>query len=322
MKLLKRLLCVTLAAMTMATAIPAASAASEQAQLYPLILHIDGLRVYALNEKQQEVPAILYHGSFYLPVRTAGEWLGKTVGWNNTTQTVSLSGSVAPSFHTAPPTVSSFPYSYGEHINITPHQTIAILLDGQPQIFYTASGTQIYPLLYRGTTYLPLRSIASLLDMQPAWRNATAQESPMISLYTPMTEIQSIACLQYLTTVDTQAKVYTDVAASLMSIRNDKTALKTQLVEMQSILDKVLAMQLPDAPYLQRSGNTIANAAAEDLALLTDAIEKIQSHTVEELFQLEHGQAVGVLMQIATRSNLATTVNTLLDNFQRVGLQT
>lgn len=48
----------------------------------------------------------------------------------------------------------------------------------------------------------------------------------------------------------------------------------------------------------------------------------LQSHTVEELFQLEHGQAVGVLMQIATRSNLATTVNTLLDNFQRVGLQT
>ncbi|WP_125115082.1 copper amine oxidase N-terminal domain-containing protein [Agathobaculum sp. Marseille-P7918] len=322
MKLFKRILCGTLAALTVAASVPLASAADETAKLYPLTLHVDGLRVYALNEQQQEVPTILYQGSFYLPVRTAGEWLGKNVSWDGTTQTVSLSGSVEPSFHTALPSAPSFSYSYGESISIQPRPDMTILLDSQPQTFYTASGTQIYPLLYRGTTYLPLRSVASLIGMQPAWRNATAQDAPLISLYTPMTEAQSTACLQYLAAVSEQAKAYSDAAAGLMAEKDNKTALKAQLDEMQHILEQVSAMPIPDVPYLQHSGKTITDAVAADRALLTDAAAKLQTQTAEELFLLEHGQAVGVLMQAATQSNLSTAATALLNDYQRVGLQT
>ena len=322
MKLFRQILCGMLAATTMAGSLPAAHAADVSARLYPLTLHINGLRVYALDEQQQEVPTILYQGSFYLPVRTAGEWLGKSVGWNGATQTVSLSGSVAPFFHTTLPSAPAFSYAYGESVSVKPRPDMTILLENHPQAFFDTSGTQIPPLLYRGTTYLPLRNIAALINMQPAWRNATAQEAPMISLYTPMTSEQSIACLQYLIDVNIKAKSYMDAAAGLMAAKNSKSALNTQLKEMQSILNDVLQMDWPDVPYLQYAGKTLNIAVAEDQALLVEAMGKLQTQTIEELFQLEHGQATGVIMQAATGSQLDALSKSLLDDFQRNGLQT
>lgn len=321
MKRIQKILCTFFAVLAVVFALPTAGAVSDNtAQLYPLTLRVDGMRVYTLNEQQAEVPAILYKGSFYLPVRTAGEWTGKNVAWNNATRTVSLNGSVTSVFHTALPTKSAYTYNYGEKVQITPRKDLTITVDGAVQTFKTTSGTQIYPLLYRGTTYLPLRSVAGLIHMQPAWRNASKTDAPLVSLYSEMTDEQAAACQQYLTAVSAQSEQYMNNAASLIALKNDKDALNKQLDAMKANLAAVQAMQVPDVPYLKRSCTALVNAVDADYALLSDAQAKLQKQTTDELFKLNHGQATGAMLKVATESNLDSAIRALLSDYTRDGL--
>lgn len=56
---------------------------------------IDGTARTFYNVNGQKVDPALYNGSIYLPIRAIGEIMGKTVSWDGTTQTVSISGSTA-----------------------------------------------------------------------------------------------------------------------------------------------------------------------------------------------------------------------------------
>ena len=56
---------------------------------------IDGTARMFYNANGQKVDPALYNGSIYLPIRAIGEIMGKTVSWDGTTQTVSISGSTS-----------------------------------------------------------------------------------------------------------------------------------------------------------------------------------------------------------------------------------
>lgn len=74
---------------------------------------IDGVKrtFYDVNGKQ--VDPALYNGSIYLPIRAIGEIMGKTVSWNEATETVFLSGGSADGsvtdFDTSNPTKPTNP---------------------------------------------------------------------------------------------------------------------------------------------------------------------------------------------------------------------
>ena len=66
---------------------------------------IDGVTRTFYDAKGREVQPVEYQGSVYLPVRAIGELMGKTVGWSEATQTVTLSGgSTVTDYDTANPT--------------------------------------------------------------------------------------------------------------------------------------------------------------------------------------------------------------------------
>lgn len=54
---------------------------------------------------------------------------------------------------------------------LSPNLTVQI--DGTTRTFYNAQGQEVHPIVYQGTTYLPLRSIGELMNKNVNWNNAT-----------------------------------------------------------------------------------------------------------------------------------------------------
>ena len=52
-----------------------------------------------------------------------------------------------------------------------------IVVDNVEQTFYSASGSEMHPLVYNGSTYLPLRAIGELMGKNVTWDNDTKTAS-------------------------------------------------------------------------------------------------------------------------------------------------
>lgn len=50
---------------------------------------------------------------------------------------------------------------------------VSIIVDGELQSFQDANGKTVYPVMYEGTTYLPVRAISNLMGKAVNWDDAT-----------------------------------------------------------------------------------------------------------------------------------------------------
>ncbi len=50
---------------------------------------------------------------------------------------------------------------------------VTVQIDGTTRTFYNVQGQEVHPIVYMGTTYLPLRSIGELMNKNVDWNNAT-----------------------------------------------------------------------------------------------------------------------------------------------------
>ncbi len=146
----------------------------EQARLRPdYTIVIDGKEMNFKRADGSAAYALVYEDATYLPLRAIGEALGKNVNWNEKTKTITLSG-------TREDEVSSNEYvsASAKDVTVQVRSDFTIVIDGQEQTFKTSGGKAIYPLLYDGSTYLPLRAIGQIMDKDVAWE----QESKTITL--------------------------------------------------------------------------------------------------------------------------------------------
>lgn len=60
-----------------------------------------------------------------------------------------------------------------QQIAATLRPDITVKLDGEAQAFKNAKGETVYPIMYNGTTYLPVRSAGELAGFQVDWDQAT-----------------------------------------------------------------------------------------------------------------------------------------------------
>ena len=158
------LLCFVLALAGLSGCAKAASTVS--ARLRPdMSIVIDGSARDFYNASGQEVHPILYDGTTYLPVRAIGELMGKNVDWNQTTKTVTLSGSrTAASTAGAPDTAAR-----AADVAAEIRDDFTVVVDGVTRTFADANGKTVYPRLYSGSTYLPVRAVGELMGKTVAW---------------------------------------------------------------------------------------------------------------------------------------------------------
>ena len=188
-----------------------AALAAEPATVHAVIPMVDvyheSQNAYFYNEDQKPVTEISYHGTIYIPVRTAGEWMGKNVAWDQTSNTVSLTGSATPVVRgmNDPDAVSltkeeadarSQRYDNGMDVQLRPD--ISVTVDGQKQNFVNANGESVSPIAFYGTTYLPVRSIGELCGKTVTYSQAPDGNGGYVYIRAAMTDAEKAAVQSYL----------------------------------------------------------------------------------------------------------------------------
>ncbi len=156
-----------------------------------LFKDVNGARVYP----------IVYDGSTYLPVRAISEIMDEDIAWENANRTVYIGktldnpagkskskssdeksdkGSDKDSRETAGQGKYALGMARDKYlqpeektstvtVNIRPD--VKILYDFNQQDFKDANGSSVYPMIYQGSTYLPIRAISQLMGKDVDWDN-------------------------------------------------------------------------------------------------------------------------------------------------------
>lgn len=170
-KKFSRLLPLLCAAILLGSMILPARAVSEiTARLRPdYTIVIDGSQRIFYNAAGEQVHPISYDGTTYLPVRAIGELMGKNVDWKESTKTITLSGVRAAAAAAGTPDVNA----QSQDITAELRDDFTVVVDGSARTFTDASGKTVYPLLYQGSTYLPIRAIGELMGKTVSWDGKT-----------------------------------------------------------------------------------------------------------------------------------------------------
>lgn len=155
---------------TFGCGVSAFGATTATAQLSPQFhVVVDGVEQTFYTASGAEVHPLVYNGATYLPLRAIGELMDKNVNWDQTTQTVSLSGTRT----TRPSDGTPDEYAKPQIVSAQVCPEFTIMVDGVTRSFTDANGKRVYPLLYQGSTYLPLRAIGELMGKNVSWDNTT-----------------------------------------------------------------------------------------------------------------------------------------------------
>lgn len=179
-------------ALTAALAVPAAASSGTESitvTCRAIKIFVDGTAVIPTDAAGNPVEPFICDGTTYLPVRAVARALGLSVAWDEGTGTVSLTsgGTADPGSGTAAATNGT------KTITVT-RRDIRIAIDGAVITPTDAAGAAVEPFIYDGTTYLPVRAVASALGVAVGWDEATssvylgAQPQKMVWLLQSETE--------------------------------------------------------------------------------------------------------------------------------------
>ncbi len=146
----------------------------------------DKLQIFQ-NVQGQRVYPIVYNGSTYLPVRAVSALMDEEVQWDNYSKTVYIGKTLNnPNKSKAKKNTENEGAAQGfdkedyveptwksAQITVNVRPDITIMYDFVMQDFANESGNRIYPIVYEGSTYLPVRSISQLMKEPIRWDNVT-----------------------------------------------------------------------------------------------------------------------------------------------------
>lgn len=177
MKFGKRLMSLALAlVMIFGLTVNASAAVSQNvtAKLSPDIrVTLDGETQAMADANGNPVYPVLYNGTTYLPVRAIGNMMRLEVAWSPIDRTVMLFGHVAHTDASDKANSGTVPGAKPADITAQIDPGVIVEYDGKAQKMTDANGNTVYPILYNGTTYLPVRAVSDMLSIDVTWNQNT-----------------------------------------------------------------------------------------------------------------------------------------------------
>ena len=167
----KRFAIVTAAILVATMAVPTfgATIRTADAQLRSdFTIVVDGDEVDFKTSSGDAVYPILYEGTTYLPLRAIGELMGKNVNWDEKNKVITISGE-----RDSTSSNKDNPYIGKKDIRVQERPDFTIVVEDDEKEFYSVTGQRVYPILYNGSTYLPLRAIGEIMNKDVVWNNST-----------------------------------------------------------------------------------------------------------------------------------------------------
>ena len=178
----RRIATLLAAVLLLAVLCPARAYETKTATLHynGISIMLDGEYLTPQDVTGAAVNPFIIDGTTYLPIRAVASALGLEVGWEQETQTITLTSGGEANLGPGIPNADD-PYTAEAELK---YPGITIYLDGEKLIPKDVTGKVVDPFVIGGTTYLPIRAIASALGLTVDWNG----ETKTVLLYTTAPE--------------------------------------------------------------------------------------------------------------------------------------
>ena len=256
---------------------------------------IEGVCAGMLDDQWKERTVLSIDGTAYIPLKTAGLWMGAITAWDEEAGTVTITSTGAEPFYYS---VKKGDAEYAFPDNRVPTHApdnrgellrdVTVTVNGQAQSFANALGQPVYPLLFHDCVYLPVRSVAGWLDKQVLWTTALNRLGE-VHIYSAPTQEELDGARAYLDTVQGCVK----------NVRAIFEGAKPQTEE--EFLDKVRAVQ--------SELKTVWTLPAPEFSGFAPCVDAIRAYTkvtlamsVDSILPLEEGSGVPYILDTPTRA--------------------
>ncbi|MDX9889158.1 MAG: copper amine oxidase N-terminal domain-containing protein [Anaerovoracaceae bacterium] len=227
------------------------------------------------DANKNPVYPIIYNGSAYIPLRGASALMGENIEWEPLNQIVFMGKTISQPYKgTAVATTQSslalVPMDKRpeqEIITVYSKPDVKIMFDFELQAFEDANKRRVYPIIYKGSTYLPVRAVSRLMGASIEWDSKTQTIS--ISKETIITDAKSEATLALRDLFNQAVELYNQSTAKISTLKATNEPLVLKELAKSVSLDYKIA---------QDNGNVVK---AMDKSNFTDpeklAHEKLQA---------------------------------------------
>jgi len=133
------------------------------------------------DSKGNVVYPIIYNGSTYLPVRAVSGLMEEPIEWDGASKTVFIGRTLSNpnkilaevSINSALPVGESYISQQPKLVNAYLKPDVLVMYDFALQTFKDANENKVFPIIYNGTTYLPVRAISDLMKEPIEWDGVT-----------------------------------------------------------------------------------------------------------------------------------------------------
>lgn len=223
---------------------------SDKVQVYikpDVTIILNGTISTFFNANGEVVHPIIFNGSTYLPIRAVAKLLDEEIQWDSVNQTIYIGKTLlnpnkvkrtTPEVIEQPGSIVSYMKVFKDDAYLKPN--IKIMYDFVFQQFYNVNNDLVYPLIYQGTTYLPVRSVSQLMNMPVVW-NASSKTIVIGSAEKPVIEEKTKNSEFLIDIFNKQLAVYDDSTVSIQNMSraqsfDDIAQIRAQITEYNNVV--------------------------------------------------------------------------------------